>query len=169
MVPSFRSLLLAVGALLAAFAAPALAGLPTAITDLLTCRRYDRVLRDGNFLAVTNLCQNETLAVVERCIGESAKLCVITQTQAEAVTVNLDSVCDLPPREFTYVPDLFRCGQYVQQLQSGNVPPALCEPDTLPTVRRCIDVGVRLGVISAAEAKALNATLTASCRLPRPG
>ena len=165
MVPSFRSLLLAVGALLAAFAAPALAGLPTAITDLLTCRRYDRVLRDGNFLAVTNLCQNETLAVVERCIGESAKLCVITQTQAEAVTVNLDSVCDLPPREFTYVPDLFRCGQYVQQLQSGNIPPQACQPEALVTVRRCLVVAVRLGSISQAEANILNESLNFACRV----
>lgn len=75
----------------------------------------------------------------------------------------------LPSTVPPVVVEIFTCGRYVQQLQSGNVPPALCEPDTLPTVRRCIDVGVRVGVISQAEAKVLNATLTASCRLPRPG
>ena len=75
----------------------------------------------------------------------------------------------LPSTVPPVVVEIFTCGRYVQQLQSGMVPPALCEPATLPTVRHCIDVGARLGVISEAEAKALNATLTASCRLPRPG
>ena len=160
-----RSLLLAVVALLAALAAPALAGLPTAVTDLLTCRRYDQVLRDGNFLAVTNLCQSETLAVVERCIGESAKLCVITPLQAEAVTVDLDAACGLPPRDFTYVPDLFRCGQVVQQLQSGNIPPQACQPEALTTARRCLVVAVQLGSISQAEANILNESLNVACRV----
>ena len=162
---SFRSALLAVVALLAALAAPALAGLPTAITDLLTCRRYDQVLRDGNLLAVTNLCQSETLAVVERCVDESAKLCVITQLQAEAVTVGLDATCDLPPRDFTYIPDLFRCGQYVQQLQSGSIPPQACQPEALATVRRCLVVAVRLGSISQEEANILNESLNVACRV----
>ena len=161
---SLRSLLLVV-ALLAALAAPALAGLPTAVTDLLTCRRYDRVLRDGNFLAVTNLCQNETLAVVERCISESTKLCVITQLQAEAVTVNLDAACNLPPRDFTYIPDLFRCGQNVQQLESGNIPPQACQPEALVTVRRCLVVAVQLGSISQAEANILNESLNVACNM----
>ena len=75
----------------------------------------------------------------------------------------------LPSTVPPVVVEIFTCGRYAQQLQSGNVPPALCEPDTLPTVRRCIDVGVQLGVISQAQAKVLNASLTASCRLPRPG
>jgi hypothetical protein len=75
----------------------------------------------------------------------------------------------LPSTVPPVVVEIFMCGRYAQQLQSGNVPPALCEPDTLPTVRRCIDVGVQLGVISQAQAKVLNASLTASCRLPRPG
>ena len=125
MVSSFRSLLLAVGALLAAFAAPA---------------RGD--------------CRNST---------------IISDPNSLPDIPAVPTFPGLPSTAPPVVVEIFTCGRYVQQLQSGNVPPALCEPDTLPTVRRCIDVGVRLGVISAAEAKALNATLTASCRLPRPG
>ena len=64
--------------------------------------------------------------------------------------------------------ELIRCGIYVQQLRSGNVPPGLCDPDTLPKVRRCIDIGVRFGAISQVEGKALNLKLTAACRPPRP-
>ena len=73
----------------------------------------------------------------------------------------------LPSTVPPVVVEIFTCGRYVEQLQSGNVPPELCEPDTLPTVRRCIDVGVRLGVISKEEAKALDVALTISCRLLR--
>ena len=102
---------------------------------------------------------------MERCIGESAKLCVITPLQAEAVTVDLDAACGLPPRDFTYVPDLFRCGQVVQQLQSGNIPPQACQPEALMTARRCLVVAVRLGSISQAEANIFNESLNVACRV----
>lgn len=161
---SLRSLLLAVVALLAAIAAPALAGLPTAVTDLVTCRRYDRVLQNGNFRAVPNVCQNETIAVVERCIADASKLCLITPLQAEAVTADLGAACDIPPRKFAYVPALFRCGQAVQLARSGIVPPQACEPEARTTFERCLVVAVWIGSITQAEADALDQTLQATCK-----
>lgn len=166
MAASLRSLLLAAVALLAALGpAPALAGLPTAVTDLLTCSRYAQVLQDGNFRAVPSVCQNETLAVVQRCVAESAKLCVVSPLQAQALTADLDLTCGLPPQQYAYVPALFRCGQAVQQLRSGNVPPQACQPEARAAFGRCLVVAARLGSITQAEASALDQTLQATCNV----
>ena len=78
------------------------------------------------------------------------------------------TACEAKGEDLARLGELTRCGIYVQKLRSGNVPPGLCEPDTLPKVRHCIDIAVRAGAISQAEGKALNLTLTAACRPPKP-
>ena len=110
--------------------------------------------------------KNKTFGIKEEVEGKLVGLKNMAEAKVEGP---VNATAGFKTEAVARLEELITCGRYLQQLRSGNVPPGLCEPDTLPTVRRCIDVGVQLGVISQAEAKVLNATLTASCRLPRLG